>query len=110
MKNPSTQVTVPIPQQEITAFCRRWHISELALFGSVLDDTFGPDSDIDVLVTFGPGANPVPDREQMRAELEAIFQRSVDIMYRRVIERDPNYLLRKSILNSAWVIYMSLDW
>ena len=105
MKNPSTQVTVPIPQQEITAFCRRWHISELALFGSVLGDSFGPDSDIDVLVSFEPGANPVPDREQMRAELEAIFQRSVDIMYRRVIERDSNYLLRKSILNSARVIY-----
>ncbi len=105
MKNPSARVSVPIPKQEITAFCRRWHISELALFGSVLGDSFGPDSDIDILVTFEPDAAPVPDREQMRAELEAIFQRPVDIMYRRVIERDPNYLLRKSILRSARVIY-----
>lgn len=36
---------------EIEEFCRRWQIAELALFGSILTDDFGPDSDIDVLVT-----------------------------------------------------------
>ena len=44
-------------QAEISEFCRRWQISELALFGSVLRDDFGPESDLDVLVTFFPGAN-----------------------------------------------------
>jgi uncharacterized protein len=96
---------VALPMKDIAAFCQRWNISEFALFGSVLHDDFGPDSDIDVLVTFAPEAEPVPDREKMREELQDMLGRPVDVMYRRVIERDPNYLLRRSILNSAQVIY-----
>lgn len=96
---------ITLPMEQIKAFCHRWKISEFALFGSVLHDDFGPDSDIDVLVTFAPDARPVPDRQKMREELESIMQRPIDLMYRRVIERDPNYLLRKSILKSARVIY-----
>jgi len=96
---------IPLPMVNIAAFCQRWKISEFALFGSVLHDDFGPDSDIDVLVTFAPEAEPVPDREKMREELQDMLGRPVDVMYRRVIERDPNYLLRRSILNSAKVIY-----
>lgn len=103
----STQLRLPIalPMEDIAAFCRRWKISELALFGSVLRDDFGPESDLDVLVTFAPDAPPVPDRQAMREELETLVGRPVDLMYRRVIERDSNYLLRKSILRSVRVIY-----
>ena len=46
-----------IPKNQIADFCRRWHISELALFGSALRDGFGPDSDLDILVTFAPEAD-----------------------------------------------------
>jgi predicted nucleotidyltransferase len=35
---------------EIAAFCRRHHIRRLSVFGSVLRDDFGPDSDKDDLV------------------------------------------------------------
>lgn len=103
----STQPPLPadLPPAQIEAFCRRWAISEFAVFGSALRDDFGPSSDIDVLVTFSPDAEPVPDRQKMREELEVILGRSVDLMYRRVIEHDPNYLLRKAILGSAQVIY-----
>ena len=62
-------------------------------------------SDIDVLVTFAPEADPAPDRLKMREELEFILGRAVDLTYRRVIERDPNYIIRKAILRSARVIY-----
>jgi len=41
-----------ISADEIAGFCRRWRIRELALFGSILRDDFGPDSDVDVLVEF----------------------------------------------------------
>jgi predicted nucleotidyltransferase len=34
---------------------RRHRIIEFAIFGSALRADFGPDSDIDVLVTFSPG-------------------------------------------------------
>ena len=38
---------IMIPQEEVAAFCQRWRIVELALFGSVLRDDFGPESDVD---------------------------------------------------------------
>ena len=47
---------IDVPSDKIAAFCRRWQITELALFGSVLRDDFGPDSDVDVLVGFGEDA------------------------------------------------------
>jgi predicted nucleotidyltransferase len=105
MSSAQEHLPIALPMEEIAAFCQRWRISEFALFGSVVHEGFRPDSDIDVLVTFAPEANPVPDRQKMREELEDLFGRPVDLTYRRVIERDPNYLLRKSILKSARVIY-----
>lgn len=41
--------------ERIAEFCRHNHIRRLALFGSILRDDFGPDSDVDVLVEFEPG-------------------------------------------------------
>jgi predicted nucleotidyltransferase len=105
MNNAQHHLPIALPMEEIAVFCQRWRISEFALFGSVLHEGFRPDSDIDVLVTFAPEADPVPDRQEMREELEDLLGRPVDLTYRRVIERDPNYLLRKSILKSARVIY-----
>lgn len=49
-------VKIDIPRDQIEEFCRRNHIRRLALFGSVLRDDFGPESDVDVLVEFEPGA------------------------------------------------------
>ena len=46
---------IDIPKERIAEFCRRNRIRRLALFGSVLRDDFGPDSDVDVLVEFEPG-------------------------------------------------------
>lgn len=45
-----------IPQDRIADLCRRWKITELALFGSALRDDFRPESDVDVLVTFASEA------------------------------------------------------
>ena len=45
-------IRIDLPSDEIGAFCKRWQIAELALFGSVLNDGFGHDSDVDVLVSF----------------------------------------------------------
>lgn len=53
-----TRARIEVPQAEIAVFCRRHHIRNLALFGSVLRDDFRPESDIDVLVEFEPGHVP----------------------------------------------------
>jgi hypothetical protein len=49
---------IEIPKDQIADFCRRHHIRKLSLFGSVLRDDFGPESDVDVLVEFEPGRVP----------------------------------------------------
>ena len=51
-----SQSHIDVPKEQIAEFCRRNHIRRLALFGSVLRDDFRPDSDVDVLVEFEPGA------------------------------------------------------
>ncbi len=41
-----------LPLEKIPAFCRRWQVNEFCLFGSVLSDNFGSESDVDVMVQF----------------------------------------------------------
>ncbi|AET65059.1 nucleotidyltransferase family protein, partial [Methanothrix harundinacea] len=43
---------IDIPKEKIEDFCRRWKIKEMAIFGSALREDFGPESDLDLLVTF----------------------------------------------------------
>ncbi|HUR82335.1 MAG TPA: nucleotidyltransferase domain-containing protein, partial [Thermoanaerobaculia bacterium] len=42
-------IAIDIDREKLREFCRRWQITEFALFGSVLRDDFGPESDVDVL-------------------------------------------------------------
>ena len=49
---------IAIDHERLARFCRSNYIRKLALFGSVLRDDFGPDSDVDVLVEFEPGHVP----------------------------------------------------
>ena len=100
--------SLAIPPETLRDFCRRWQIVELALFGSVLRDDFGPDSDVDVLVSFAEGArHSLFELDDMESELKEIFGREVDLVTRRGIESSPNYLRRNAILGSAETIYGS---
>lgn len=97
---------VQLDMEKMTDFCRRWGVSELALFGSVLRDDFRPDSDIDVLVSFSADARrDLFDLVDMEDELSAIFGRSVDLVCREGIERSHNFIRRKAILSTAEVLY-----
>jgi predicted nucleotidyltransferase len=102
----STQLQIEVPRGAVADFCRRWQVTELCLFGSVLREDFRPDSDIDVLVTFAPEAgHSVFDLSRMQKELTAVFGRKVDLVDRRVLEASPNYIRRRHILDSAEVVY-----
>lgn len=97
---------ITIPDEPLQAFCRRWQIAELALFGSALREDFSEDSDIDVLVRFHPNAgHSLFDLVVMEDELSALFGRKVDLVTRNAIENSPNYLRRDLILDTAEVIY-----
>lgn len=97
---------IDIDRKALGAFCEKWDISELELFGSVLREDFGPDSDVDVLVRFHPGiVHSLFAWTRMRRELMAIFGRSVDLVSRDVIERSRNPYRKRAILENARVLY-----
>ena len=49
------ELAIPIPHEEIAAFCRKWGIKRLSFFGSIVRDDFDPErSDVDVLVELRP--------------------------------------------------------
>jgi predicted nucleotidyltransferase len=97
---------IAIDHGKINTFCRKWRVAELALFGSVLRDDFGPESDVDVLVTFSPDARrTLFDLVDMKDELSAIFQREVDVVSKRAIQASPNPYRKEVILSQYEVLY-----
>jgi predicted nucleotidyltransferase len=74
-----SEPAVAIDRDKIAEFCRRNHIEWLSLFGSILRDDFGPESDVDVLVEFEEGHTPGLDFFSMQAELSEIIGRRVDL-------------------------------
>jgi hypothetical protein len=95
-----------VPQSEIEAFCRRWKVKELALFGSALREDFDPESDIDLLVTFDEDAAwGLFDLVAMERELAERLGRRVDLLTRRAVEQSRNWMRRRAILDSAETIY-----
>ena len=70
---------IAIDHQRLADFCRRHHIRRLALFGSVLRDDFGPNSDVDVLVEFESGHVPGFALVSLEDELSALVGRKVDV-------------------------------
>lgn len=97
---------IELPEDAIAGFCRRWRITELALFGSALRDDFGPESDLDILVSFAPEVDwSLLDHVRMEQELEEILGRRVDLISRRAVERSENRIRRDAILSSARIIH-----
>jgi predicted nucleotidyltransferase len=94
---------ITIPREKIEDFCHRWKIAEFALFGSALRADFRPDSDVDILVTFGEDADwDLFDWVNMIEELKEIFGREVDLVEKTALR---NPFRRHYILNNQKVIY-----
>src|ERR1700692_2016076 len=97
-----TQFPIPINKEKINACCKKYHITYLSLFGSILTSHFSASSDVDVLVKFHkkhiPGLFGIVD---MQEELSAIVGREVDL-------KTPNSLsryFRNDVLSKAKVLY-----
>ena len=102
------KLAVPIDTEQIAEFCRRWKISEFALFGSILRDDFRQDSDVDCLVTFASKTHwTLFDMARMQDELKDIFGREVHLVSRRGLESSRNYLRRQASLSSAEVVHVA---
>lgn len=96
------QLPIEIDKAQVAAFCDKHHITKLSLFGSVLTERFGSESDVDVLVEFDPGHIPtLLGVVRMERELSSILGRKADM-------RTPNDLsryFREEVVRTALVQY-----
>jgi predicted nucleotidyltransferase len=100
--NPRLNIT----DDQLAAFCRKWKIVRLWLFGSVLRDDFRPTSDIDVMVEFADDAKwTLFDFVYIREDLMAQVGRKVDLLTRRGVEDCSNPYKKEAILTSAEMVY-----
>jgi predicted nucleotidyltransferase len=96
---------VALPLADIEAFCQRWKIIRLELFGSAARGELTADSDLDFLYTFADDARWGWKFVDAYDELEAIVGRPVDLVSRSSIERSTNPFRKQAILASTELIY-----
>jgi predicted nucleotidyltransferase len=93
-----------IDRDAVVAFCHRYHIKRLGLFGSVLRDAFSPDSDVDVLVELQAGHVPGLDFVSMERQFSGLLQgRRVDIVTPKFL----NARILDQVLASAEPLYVA---
>jgi hypothetical protein len=91
-----------LPTDKIADICARFHVKELALFGSVLRPDFRSGSDVDILVEFEAGARVGLLRFiELQEELEKVIGRKVDLVPKKGLKP----LIRDEVLASAEVLY-----
>jgi len=95
---------IEIDREQLAAFCRKHHLTKLALFGSVLTNRFGPDSDVDVLFEYDPEHVPTLfDVVRMERELSEILGRKADMR----TPRDLSRYFRDEVVQNAVVQYVA---
>jgi predicted nucleotidyltransferase len=104
------QLRIDLPLEAVAEVCRKYGVSELAVFGSALREDFDPQrSDVDFLVRFidndaGDWAHKFMD---MKEELEPLLGRGVDVVDWRGIEQSTNPYRRNHILKHARTVYVA---
>lgn len=94
---------VQLDREALAAFCHKWRIRELSLFGSALRDDFGPESDLDFLVSFEPESGwDLFDLIEMKEDLARRIGLPVDLVEKEVLR---NPWRRHEILRTREVVY-----
>ena len=91
-----------IDEAALAALCRRYSVRELSLFGSSVRDDMRPNSDLDIMVEFEPGARVgLIKFEFLAEELTALAGRKVDLVTKRGLKP----WVRPLDLRDARVVY-----
>lgn len=91
-----------IPHEQLAEVCKRYSVKRLSLFGSILTDRFGPESDIDMLVEFLPEAEiGLFEMSAMEEKLSAMLGRKVDLRTPAELSR----YFRDKVMQSAVLQY-----
>jgi uncharacterized protein len=98
-----TAADLGVSREDLEALCQRWGVAKLQLFGSVARGEAGPDSDVDLMVTFLPDRTPSLWKfVSMNDEFEAMLGRSVDLIVEGTIR---NPYRKASIERDLTVVY-----
>jgi predicted nucleotidyltransferase len=95
-----------VDPRRLARLCKKHRIKRLSLFGSVVRDDFGPNSDVDVLYEREAGhRETLATFVESNAALADLFGRRVDFIERSLIENSKNQKRRQSILEDERVVY-----
>jgi predicted nucleotidyltransferase len=94
---------LPVAQDVLAQFCARHRIRRLSLFGSALNGSARPDSDVDLLVEFEPGESPgLIGMAAIESELSALMGgKRVDLRTAQDLSR----YFRDDVMRTAKVQY-----
>ena len=92
---------IQVSAEQIREICERYHVREMALFGSMARGEAGPESDVDVLVEFEPEAEIGWKFFDLEEELGRLFGRKVDLGTKGSLK--PR--VRENVLRDARTIY-----
>ncbi len=91
-----------VDEASLTDLCRRYHVRELSVFGSAARGEMRPESDIDLLVEFLPGAQvDLVDHAGLMLDLSQLLGRRVDLVSKNGLKP----LIRASVLEEARLLY-----
>ena len=94
-------MSIDLPLDRIAEICRRYRVTELAVFGSAVRDDFGPDSDVDFLYVLSEDSTLGWEIVDLRDELQEAVGRDVDIVPKNYL----HWVIRDRVLAEAEVIY-----
>jgi predicted nucleotidyltransferase len=104
VENTREVIRISVPTEAVADFCRRHRVREFSLFGSVLREDFTDASDVDALLEPGPDhQHEITEFLAMQEELETIFGRKVDIVYKHLLKQS----IREDVLRQRRVLYVS---
>jgi uncharacterized protein len=100
---------ITFPADRIVKLCRKYQVVELSVFGSLLREDFGPNSDVDFLVVFqGDDYGPSMEKlQRLEEDLRALLGREVEVVPKESVVQSENWIRRDHILSTAQVIYES---
>ena len=94
-----------VDRDSLARVCARYGVVRLEVFGSFTRGDADARSDIDLLVTFAPGASGSLEFVSLAQELTALFGRPVDLLTRRSVEQSANKYFRRFALRQTEPLY-----
>jgi uncharacterized protein len=93
----TTALALGVDPARLAEICTRYHVRELALFGSTARGEHGNESDIDLLVEFEPGARiGFMAFASLQIALEELLHKPVDLVSKRGLKP----LIRQQVIDS----------